>query len=526
MANTIQVAPGREQFVLSQTSSFYDKAIGKFTDSNSLFSLYESNPAKYDKQIVSLFSQLKLYSNDFLNLIDGASPFFIEGNSDAFTYEIQREIRYPKILINLSEGLTKPGIDGTEFSLVLDRNAFQAKHRVSAHFREQEKQLFVVRDPQRYGKGWKYDFKIISSQPGIDFASEDFLQPGTELRRIDSILSEFDVDMPGLGLTDGKIEVMETLGEAFGVKHKVTKWAESRQFNVPKNREGQPLDITVIGKSTTRGDGQKMMTGGRWINTLDMLLQREMLEQKVNKLIWGRGGSITDEGGHNEIYVGKGLWEQLHQGNIVYYNRGEFGLNLLRNVFGDLFYRRVRLGERRVLIWTNEAGFQLVNDSLLKDIKSYGFDIRANDGFITNINKNGNGKNMNMGIAFAFDHFVTMETGMVEFKHLDTLDFPVTNMEFGQHKKSAPIFIVMDVSNAASGTGTPQNVRIVRHKGWPNMTWGYVPGRIDPRSGIPGSVGMTSSNSNPWYEIWYEDRCGIFLEDPSRTVIIKERPLY
>jgi hypothetical protein len=66
MANTLPGYPKR--FVVGETSSMYRDAIGKFTDSNHLYSLYMDSPEKYDRDIIELFNQTKLYSNDFLNL--------------------------------------------------------------------------------------------------------------------------------------------------------------------------------------------------------------------------------------------------------------------------------------------------------------------------------------------------------------------------------------------------------------------------------------------------------------------------
>jgi len=64
----------------------------------------------------------------------------------------------------------------------------------------------------------------------------------------------------------------------------------------------------------------------------------------------------------------------------------------------------------------------------------------------------------------------------MEVVHLLELDEPQTNTEYGQNKKSTPIFIVFDIS--PEGDGTPKNnVREVRMQGAPSMTWGYVDGR-------------------------------------------------
>jgi hypothetical protein len=118
----------------------------------------------------------------------------------------------------------------------------------------------------------------------------------------------------------------------------------------------------------------------------------------------------------------------------------------------------------------------------------------------------------------------TRETGRIDLIHLKELDLPQTNLEFGQNKKSTPVFMVFDVS--PEGDGTPKNnIREVRLKGAPSMTWGYIDGR-QHHLGHAASKGMSSTSKQPGYTIWMEDRCDVFIEDLSRTVIIEEVPQF
>jgi diphthamide biosynthesis methyltransferase len=157
MANTIGFP---KRYVVGETSSMYRNAIGKFTDSNHLYSLYNESPEKYDRDIIELFNQTKLYSNDFLNLITSAEPFYLTTHSDSFTYKIRKGVEYPKIIENLATAIAKPGVQGTMFSLVFDRKVFVHGDRISAHRIEQNVQLVVAMDPVPYGKGFKYTFTV------------------------------------------------------------------------------------------------------------------------------------------------------------------------------------------------------------------------------------------------------------------------------------------------------------------------------------------------------------------------------
>ena len=69
------------------------------------------------------------------------------------------------------------------------------------------------------------------------------------------------------------------------------------------------------------------------------------------------------------------------------------------------------------------------------------------------------------------------------------------------------------------------NVREIRSKDRPGMRWGYVDGAVH-HLGFAASQNMSSANLDPWYTCWMKDRCGIFVEDVTRCVMIKENPVY
>ena len=134
------------------------------------------------------------------------------------------------------------------------------------------------------------------------------------------------------------------------------------------------------------------------------------------------------------------------------------------------------------------------------------------------------GEGQHITYNFAFDSMITRETGKVELLHLKELDLPQTNLEFGQNKKSTPVFMVFDVSPNSDGSMV-NNIREVRMEGAPSMTWGYIDGRAH-HLGFAKSQGMSSANKFPGYTLWMEDRCDVFIEDLSRTVLIEEIPQY
>ena len=244
-----------------------------------------------------------------------------------------------------------------------------------------------------------------------------------------------------------------------------------------------------------------------------------MLDLKVQKMIWGRPGTVKTRGSKQEVKkVSAGVYYRMRtNGNLIQYNRGEFSTSILRAVFGDLFYRRVDIKDRRVKMYTNEAGFDVFNQALKDDALNSGLTIIADERFIQ-------GKEQQLALNFAFSTMVTRETGRIDLVHLKELDLPQSNLQFGQNKKSTPLFLVFDVSPEGDGS-LKNNIREVRMKGRPSMTWGYIDGRRS-HLGALRSQGHSAASMFDGYTCFMDDRYDVFIEDLSRCVVIEELPLF
>ena len=190
-----------------------------------------------------------------------------------------------------------------------------------------------------------------------------------------------------------------------------------------------------------------------------------MLELKVKRMIWSVPGSVKTDGSKQEVKrVSAGIYHRMrNNGNLVQYNRGEFSATLLRGVFGDLFYRRVDVKDRKVKMYTNEAGFDVFQQALKDDAMNSGLTFFTKiDGAVSGPVGAGSVQN-NLTYGFAFNPMYTRESGRIELIHLKELDLPQSNLEFGQNKKSTPVFMVFDVSPQSDGS-LLNNIREVRKK--------------------------------------------------------------
>jgi len=488
------------------TSSFYSKnGLGKLTDKNFVETMLRTKPDQYDKMMIRLFTDTKLYSNDLIDLVmKSGKPFMVNDPNGVFTYKIKKRAELPKVIVNLASSIAKPGIDGQEFEIVFDKNVFVVNDIITAHRYEQETQIQIVSEGEKYQNGFKFRARAIGAS-GSDFVNQRFLQVGTEYFKIGNILGEYTTSFSSLGLFDGNLEVMADVLQQYGVEHTITDWADATKLGVQTDASGNPLDITYYSVTDPMAMGEKTKIVG-WEPTVSRLLRMEMMRMKANTLMWGRQGNAKDEKGR-PTRAKQGLWQQLHLGNVIYYDRGQFSLNLIRAAVGDLFYNRVLIKDRSVKIYTNRSGMELAATAIRKDFNGQNFMVDAG--------KFMDGKDrLKQGYAFQFDHFMTTETGPVEFVELEQLNEHATFLELGPNKKTPPIFIILDISGQDDA-----GIREVKLATRPNMYYQYIPGSV----GF-GSQQTVVASKDPYSTYMMKDFAGIFLEDPTKSVIIKEFP--
>lgn len=515
-----QFAPGYNGLYVGRKSSMDKTTIGKFTDANHLSRIHNDFPQDYDKKIISLYTQSSLYANDFLQMLNKSRPFYLDGAQDTWRYGVEKPFQFTKIVAipDSTTSQTNIGIDGKEFEVVFDRKVSK-NSIVSIGSRMHGQQIYITCDPKSYNQAWIVSATLVSDNPTVDSVNRQYFQVGVEVETdINASIGEFDQDLVGLDDLADRLELYETLGSEYGVEHTITGWADDKRFPIgQKDKWGNPMDLIYYAQ--VRNGEIKSRNDVRWEPFVEFMARQKMLKIKTNRAFWAKPGFAHSNGGKQELKkISSGIIHRMRvSGNYVPYNRGELSVGLLRTVFGDLFYRRVAMGQRRVKMYTNEAGFDAFQTAVKVDAiaSNLVFNVGDNDKFIS-------GTGQKLRLDYAFDSFVTRETGVVSLVHLTELDLPQTNVEFGQNKKSTPIFIVFDVSPTSDGTLT-DNIREVRRGDRPNMLWSYIEGRRH-HLGAYASMGHTASSKFDGYTMTFHDRCDVFIEDMSRTVLIEEIP--
>lgn len=522
----LQTIPGQYSgYIASRYSSMNKRAIGKLTDSNHIASLNSVSPALYDKMIISLYTQTSQYSNDLMQMIMKTTPYYIDKATDVWQWKVGVPYQFPTIVAVPDSTLTATnlGLAGHTFDVVFDKKDFYINDVITGN-RMYGQQFTVKADPIPYGTGYLYTLKLNTKTPMTTTVDMQWLAVGREYERINNNVGEWDQEGTGLGDLGDEITLYQTLGSGYMVNHQVTEWADVKYANrlgtsFTKDQNGDMEDLIVYKKRERNelGVREKIVA---WEPFIEMEMRKRLLEDKVKKMIWQQGATDNTGTGQQELKrITEGIYPQMRAyGNLEQYNAGQFSINILRNVFGDLFYRRKDFKDRKVKLYTNEAGMEVFNTAAKNDLLKQGFTVIADERFIE-------GKGRHMKINYAFDQVVTQETGNVELVHLTELDLPQTNSEFGRNKKSTPLFMVFDVSNQDGGGLPGTNIREVRSKAYPSMTWGYQDG-LYHHLGHAKSQGMSSSNSFPGYKVWMRDRCDVFIEDITRTVLIEQVPQF
>lgn len=509
--------PGQTGYLAKTYSSLDGRAIAKLTAENHISQLLHlDSPTPYDRGIVDMYTQTSLKSQDFIRMVNQTDPFFITGDSWQWTLRGLR--RLPKLvgIPDSTASNANAGQDGIPFELIFDSNYFQINDVITANYQHGDK-LAVVAGPEELpGGAFLYKLILVGEDVGVSTTVDRrFLQEGIEFDKIDNVVGEHDQDLSGLKGFGEYYTMVESLAAAYGVEHETTKWAAQKALSYKKDGNGNPLDLIVYDQYKMDNNGKTVYTGSVWEPMIERMMRDEMLEMRVKRMLYGTGGSLQSFGHKHEVKkIATGILHRLrNHSNYLPLNKGEFSINLLRDLFGSLFYRRVAMKDRRVRLYTNEAGTRLFNQANKDDLFNSGMTIVADNRFIQ-------GSGQNMTVNYGFDGAWTMETGRIEVSHLMELDQIQMNSEFGNNKYSAPIFIAFDISDA---TGGLKGIREVRQEGVPSMTWGYINGR-QHYLGHAASQGMISSSMDPGYKIWMEDRSDLFIEDLSRCVFIEQIP--
>lgn len=517
----LQQLPGQIGYVVKPISSanLRKDELGKFTDYNHLDRILDLEDAvEYDRKIVPLFSQINVAKNTFFeSIINSASTWMVDNPAVPFYWDIDLPGELPKIveIPASTSGDAQPGIDGHVIQFVSSRKVFVLNDVVAIGSYEWGPQVEIIADPLPYNGYWLYS-AVLATLDKTEYLTTKWFKIGAPLLKVDDSIGEFDQNLSSIAHIGGKMRLYDRLGSGFGVEHTATSWAMQV---VPKSKDGKPIDLQQIIKYQINDKGEPIRVGDAWMRTVEMMCKKEMLAMKTRRFLYGSAATTQTSNQQQEVkYKSDGLMKKIRKaGNYFPLPKGAFSINLLRDIFEDFYNNRVDLENRNTVLYANREGMKIFREAAKEDLKASGFTMVLDSG-----NRFATGSGQNITLNWGVSNIVTEETGLITIKELPDLDWRGTEFEYGRTKNRAPVFMSLDVLNNQENS-IKNNIRIVRPKGQPGPTWGYIDGRRS-HNGFSASQGMQSASKFPGSTIWMEDRCDLRIDDLSRTFLMEEEP--
>lgn len=454
--------------------------------------LADVEPQKMDNLINQLFTHRSDLSTPFLSDLEkkSTSTMLLTGPSDSWSWKFKKPMLPAQTVENLESGNATPGINKEVFKLKLDRDWFTYGDVISPD-RFSGYMLRVIPDgiyPE--SGGFVYLVQLISDSES-SYLPAQYLEEGTEYEFVYSIYGELN-DQGTKVIHAGDMELMNSLGGELRTETAITDWADALTMTVSSviiDDRGQPVEV----KDT------------RWFKRAEMAAWAKHRLQKENYLVWGAQGSNLIGTSGYDVKSSMGLWPMLHLGNVEYYNT--LTMQRLEEAIGAMYYQRVPMNKRNVVLYTGELGFILFSKAV--ELKMNGL------GGLIPLDKFIDGSGMDMGFGYQFQRYRMVNGGVITLKHMKLLDSQTTKHErgAGKYSKLSGCFIGLDMSQDST-----ENIKIVKRATRADDYWGYVQGTTGPYGPLKGGL---SAHKRAGYEMWISSRIGLHIEDITKTFLLK-----
>ena len=520
--------------------------VNKFTDLNSLYSLYKKDSFTTYKGMIYLWNQRRLMNTPLISMAEMQnSVMYLNGAEGKFRYSVPYDLGLPYIVEDMTEGIEKPGIDGQKFKIKLSENCFTNTDIITYDFRDGIS-LYITEDEiYEESDGWVYTVTIPTSNKKT-FFHKKFLQPGTEFCKITNVNGEYDTQKSSIWLRQGSLDLEMQVGGGRSVYLWITAYADMlkveggdpryQYLNQYSDLKNNNSTLVFFNKDQY---GNPIPQSMKWMNRIEALLWAEMKMMEEKDLMWSKGG-IVQGSGRRSVRVNTGLYEQMRNGNRVQYTT--LTLSLIEEVLANLFYNSgIPFEQRRTKIMVGTGAMIEISKLLADDFKHTNpFLVTAGDvkGYLY-------GNSMNLGYGFRFTSKRFPVAGEVTFEYNQALDNRYNRVQdglIGEYPIESYTLMVMDItdgstSNAAAkvkdvqyrvedGFNSSSNLVLLKPEGYADTYWGYELGTQHPL-GANAMKGMYSSSQRDGYAIWMKNQSSIWLKDATRSVIIeKVRPSF
>lgn len=514
---------------------------GKMTDANSIYNLFNRDRFTVYRGMISAWNQASLISTPLYNMTElQNNVIYVNGAEGEFEFTMPYVLDYPRIMEDVTDPLDlKPGLGGVPFEIKVNLDVYKGGDHITYDHRNGVQLRVMGRPARPDGSGFKLEVTVISSNPKKAYFPKGKLTAGVQLMKVGQDTGgEFGKDFTSIYSDTGMIALRHRIGAERGASHTMTSYANILELPTGESASLQKAfarydllgkeAVEVFGIATK--DGQLVAKSGMWAPTVLSLIMQELAKIEETDLMWGNGGFIQGAGAKITM-LSPGFYNQLKKGN--YYRISRFTRGIIESILGNLYsHTQIPPIERRTKIKCGLGALNELYKIFAYELKQLGTLTLTKDlGAIT-------GDAMNLAVGYRVVSFLFPTAGWVTLEWEPAFDAWTTRAAdvpmigaYPIHSYTAAILDVTDTNytNAtkrsdkiayADGANKGANVFMVKPSNRKTTTWGFINGTEHFR-GEEFMHGMISSSLDPEFTIWAKNQSSIWVEDPTRTVLIE-----
>jgi hypothetical protein len=481
---------------------------------------------------------------------------YSEGNIFKFQQPIAEQPTYSVEDITQTD---KPGIDGTEFPIKLNKRTFGNSAIITVDKFSGLSLYVTAREIRQDGDGFIYWVKLQAANKKFKWFPKEYLKQGTIFFQTGSVLGEYGSSYNDMGdIKTGYREFYNYVGDGYANAYftctrdaalskvssasvkslqeyrKIIEMYQLRPGSAAYDvsRQGQSPVSVYMESGMTEKEAQKAVSRDivkkAWIPEVEMLGMRMVEKDIENTAMWNPGGTL-DVQGKTQVRMPMGVFHQLNLGPTFNYNIPKFTLRKLEAwLISRLKDKIDPYGTNVIKIGTGRAGMKIVRKQMLDVAVSQGMTIDSAKYIIGTDN---------MKLRYDGPNFMAyrMSFGWVEFEHIPALDPIVANdienpLVDGE-RLSSYMFIIDDLS------ASNDNIYEVVYGPDYDFHHFYINGRMNYMDsgnfGASKSGPYQASNTGPGFEVYLEKRHKCYwIKDITKSLLIKPfnpytgRPLF
>lgn len=472
----------------------------------------------------------------------GKNVILVDHPRGEYTWQTPVSIDLPYVVEDIEPSNVTKGIDGTTFSVKLNRGEF-GHGDVFSYDKMNGLEMYVTDDDiVKLPDGVIYTVALMNNDSS-KFLDNKYLANQTRVFRKGSVRGEYGEKFSNIMIQAGYREFYNYVGQANAhVEYSVSSRADlmAREGmnsngtmpvteiwrNFDKTLDPSLTSITQMASVMGPEYMKKALENGTltrsFLTNLEAAHLTKIAKDIETYLMWGQGGRVRTDGA-DDVRMSVGLWKQLDSAFKRVYNYSNFNLDMFRTELYNFFVGKVEFSgpnpERTLIVQTGIGGMRLINEAIKNEANSAGFVIQGATsngiGAIT-------GQGMDLGFGYAYTSIIVPFLAKLVFQLNPAFDNVYTNAienpQVNGHPLSSYSFIIYDITE-----GKNDNIFLLKKK-WDNeLRWWYNNGTMD----YMGRNGFQSGGKHNGYIVSMTQAYpAIWVKDPTKLLkIVMKNPV-